>query len=245
MSYTCKMKLKVIQQNVCGREMYERNWSIQDYKELIKELKDKDPDIIFLTEFYYQQMYDVTQKILGEYELIGPISLSEYDANRKDLYATCVLAIKRTKVYKDKQIKLENMLEYRYICVDLSVEKNKTIKMLLMYIPQTYNAPKYRIEQKRKMIHSASIYAENNSNTLLFVGGDMNSDIDGKTTACIDEFEKLYNKMQDTDCKKEATWKGKRLDYALVNGIMGNSASTTPIKNRSDHKGLQTILELN
>lgn len=237
------MELVIVQQNVCGREMYNGTWRRQDYKQLIEVLKSKNPDIIFLTEFYYQQMYDITREILKGYEFIKPISLSEKYEKREGLYATCVLAIKRTKVIKDKQFELENMLDFRYICVNLKIGNGKIIKTLLMYVPQTYNAPN-RVKQKREMLCSANVYVTNNLDNLLFVGGDMNSDIDKKTTTCIDVFEELYNNMIDTDCKKEATWNGKRLDYALVSGMTPNSVQTTPIDTKSDHRGLLTVLKI-
>ena len=234
-------ELIIVQQNVCGRNIYERTWSIQDYEELIKEVKGKNPDIIFLTEFYYQQMYDVTKIILEGYEFIKPSRFSKNDEEQKGLYATCLLAIKKAKVTKDKQFELMNMLDLRYICVDLNIKNEKIMKTLLLYVPQTYNAPPYRVKQKEKMLRSTSNYVSGKYNNLLFVGGDMNSDIDGKTITCIDVFEEIYNKMVDTDCIKEATWKGKRLDYALVSEKIKNKVNTIPIKIKSDHRGLKTV----
>lgn len=243
------MELVIVQQNVCGRDIYEGNWSIQDYAELLKEVKGENPpDIIFLTEFYYQRMYGVTKKILKEYEFIKPLGLSEDDEKKEGLYATCILAIKRTKVTKDNQFKLKDMLVFRYICVDLKIIENKKVmKTLLMYVPQTYNADPARKEQKRKMLCSASKYVAENCEDLLFVGGDMNSDIDGNTTTCIKVFEQIYKNMIDTDCKKEATWKEKRLDYALVSRIIQNSVKkieTIPIETKSDHIGLRTVFSM-
>lgn len=238
------MKLVIIQQNVCGRNIYEGIWGTKDYEELIKEIKGKNPDVIFLTEFCYKKMFDITQKILDEYEFIKPISLLEDDENKEELYAACVLAVKRNKVKISNQYELKNMLDFRYICVDLNIENGKTIKALLMYVPQTYNTSKNRIEQKRKMLISANGYVTNNSNAILFIGGDMNSDIDGKTTTCINEFEELYEKMLDTDCKKEPTWNGKRLDYALTSNLMENAVKTIPFETKSDHIGLRTILSM-
>ena len=241
------MELVIIQQNVCGRDVYEGKRTIQNYEKLTNEVRDKNPDIIFLTEFYYQKMYSITQEILEGYEFIKPISLSEEDENNDDLYASCILAIKKTKVNIGERFKLENMLALRYICVDLKIKTGEVLKVLLMYVPQTYNATKYRVEQKRKMLISANEYVENNSNTLIFVGGDMNSDIDGRTTTCIEEFEQIYKKMIDTidtDHKKEATWKGKRLDYALVSESMKNPVNTIPVETQSDHKGLWTVLNI-
>lgn len=237
-------ELVIVQQNVRGRAIHDGVWSIQGYKELIKEVKGESPDIIFLTEFYYQQMYGVTQEILEGYEFIKPIGLSEDDEKKEGLYAACILAIKRTKVTKDNQFELENMLTYRYICVDLGIEDKIIIKTLLMYVPQTCKAKEYRVEQKRKMLCSASKYVAKNCDNLLFVGGDMNSDIDEKTTTCIDVFEQIYKKMIDTDCEKDATWKEKRLDYALVSRIMQGSVTTIPIKTKSDHKGLKTVFSV-
>ena len=160
-------ELVIVQQNVRGRDIYDGGWSIQDYEELIKEVKGESPDIIFLTEFYYQQMYGVTQKILEGYEFIKPIGLSEDDEKKEGLYAACILAIKRTKVTKDNQFELENMLAFRYICVNLNIENKKVMKTLLMYVPQTYKDSKNRVEQKRKMLCSASKYVAENCNTLL------------------------------------------------------------------------------
>lgn len=76
-------KLVIVQQNVRGRDIHNGVWSIQDYKELIKEVKGESPDIIFLTEFYYQLMYGVTKKILEGYDFIKPIGLSEDDEKKK------------------------------------------------------------------------------------------------------------------------------------------------------------------
>lgn len=148
---------------------------------------------------------------------------------------------KKTTVNKGERFELANMLDYRYICADLNIKTGKILKVLLMYVPQTYNATRYRVEQKRKMLVSANKYITRNSNTLIFVGGDMNSDIDGKITTCIKEFEQIYEKLIDTDCKKKATWKGKRLDYALVSKTMKSSVNTIPLETQSDHIGLRTV----
>lgn len=230
-----------MQQNVCGRNIYEGTWNIQDYEELIIEVKRENPDIIFFTEFYYQQMYDVTKRALEGYEFIKPSRFTRDNEKQEGLYATCVLAVRKDKVTIDKQIELINMLDLRYICVDLNIMNEIKMRTLLLYVPQTYNAPPYRVKQKEKMLSSTSDYISENCNNQLFVGGDMNSDIDGKTTTCIDVFEQIYKMMIDTDCKKEATWNGKRLDYALVSEKMQKTAKTIPIKTKSDHKGLKTV----
>ena len=94
------MELVIVQQNVCGRDVYEGKRNIQDYEILIKEVREENPDIIFLTEFYYREMYDITQEILEEYEFIKPVLLSEEDENKDGLYASCILAIKKTTVNK-------------------------------------------------------------------------------------------------------------------------------------------------
>ena len=49
-----RMELVIVQQNVCGRDVYEGKRNIQDYEILIKEVREENPDIIFLTEFYYR-----------------------------------------------------------------------------------------------------------------------------------------------------------------------------------------------
>lgn len=143
-------KLVIVQQNVRGRDIYDGGWSLQDYEELIKEVNGESPDIIFLTEFYYQQMYGVTQKILEGYEFIKPIGLSEEDEKKEGLYAACILAIKRTKVTKDNQFELENMLAFRYICVDLNIENKKVMKTLLMYVPQSIKTQRIELNKNEK-----------------------------------------------------------------------------------------------
>lgn len=235
------MELMMIQQNVCGKKLYDGSWSINDYVQLIKRIRNKKPDIVFFTEFYYWKMYDITQKIFKEYAFITPLSLSGSDKNDQSLYAACVFAIKQTKVNICRQRVLEDMLTLRHICVDIDVG-NQIIKMLLMYVPQTYNAD--RVKTKQKMLRSANTYVKENKNTFLFVGGDLNSDVDLETTSCIEEFKKLYNAMKDTDCKKEATWHDKRLDYALVAGIESDFVQSVPIKTSSDHLGIQTVFYL-
>ena len=92
------------------------------------------------------------------------------------------------------------------------------------------------------MLVSANKYITRNSNTLIFVGGDINSDIDGKTTTCIEDFKQIYDNLIDTDKReKKATWKGKRLDYALVSKTMKSSINTIPLETQSDHIGLRTV----
>ena len=144
------MELVIVQQNVCGRDVYEGKRNIEDYEILIKEVREENPDIIFLTEFYYREMYGITQEILEEYEFIKPVLLSEEDEKKDGLYASCILAIKKTTVNKGERFELANMLDYRYICTDLNIKTGKILKVLLMYVPQTYNATRYRVEQKRK-----------------------------------------------------------------------------------------------
>ena len=97
------------------------------------------------------------------------------------------------------------MLDVRYICVDLNIQNEKILRTLFLHVPQTYKASKDRIKQKEKMLSSTSDFVSENCNNLLFVGGDMNSDIDGKTTTCINVFEEIYKKLIDTDSKKRAT----------------------------------------
>ncbi len=234
-----RMELVIVQQNVCGRNLFEGKWSISDYEDLIKRIKEKNPDIIFLTEFYYQQMYNVTHKLFGDYEFIEPVLMTANDKNNNKLYASCVLAIKRNKVAVDKQFKLTNMLNFRYICVDLNIDDTEILKTLFMYVPQTCNSPEIR---KKSMLESACDYVSSNPDAYLFVGGDMNSDIDGETTTCIDEFKQIYKKMIDTDYKKHPTWNGKRLDYALISKTLERDYhyNTKPIKTTSDHLGLRT-----
>ena len=93
-------------------------------------MREENPDIIFLTEFYYRKMYGITQEILEEYEFIKTISLSKEDENTEGLYASCILAIKKTKVDKGERVKLANMLDFRYICVDLNIKTSKVLKIL-------------------------------------------------------------------------------------------------------------------
>ena len=66
------MELVIVQQNVCGRDVYEGKRNIQDYEILIKEVREENPDIIFLTEFYYREMYDITQEILSLIHISEP-----------------------------------------------------------------------------------------------------------------------------------------------------------------------------
>ncbi len=90
-------------------EMYmKEKRNIQDYEILIKEVREENPDIIFLTEFYYREMYDITQEILEEYEFIKPVLLSEEDENKDGLYASCILAIKKNAVNKGERFELAN-----------------------------------------------------------------------------------------------------------------------------------------
>lgn len=50
-------EIAIIQQNVRGRDIGNDGlWSMQDYKEMVKEIKNKCPDIVFLTEFYYKNL---------------------------------------------------------------------------------------------------------------------------------------------------------------------------------------------
>ena len=84
------MELVIVQQNVCGRDVYEGKRNILDYKKLIEKVREENPDIIFLSEFYYREMYGITREILEEYEFIKPVLLSEEDENKEGLFASCI-----------------------------------------------------------------------------------------------------------------------------------------------------------
>jgi len=92
------------------------------------------------------------------------------------------------------------------------------------------------------MLSAINAFVEENEGEMYFVGGDMNSDIDGKTTTYINEFEQIYKKMIDTDYKKRPTHNGKRLDYALISKTLESEYhyDTNLIETTSDHLGLCT-----
>lgn len=234
--------LVIIQQNACGRDVCNGTRSLQDHKRLIERLKLENTDVLFLSEFCYANMFATTKEALNDYEFVKPLALSTRDEHNENLSASCILAIKHSAVLTYTQTELANMLALRYICANLRFTQGATVNFLLTYMPQTYGTSPDRIKWKAKMFCSASQYVERNCALPLFVGGDMNSDIDGRTTSCISDFEKLYSSLTDTDREKKPTWNGKRLDYALVSYPLRGAAETEQFTTNSDHAALKTIL---
>lgn len=240
------MDIKIIQQNVCGEKLYKCKWRDEDFSMLIDFLIERDPDILFLTEFCHKKMIGTIQEKLPNFKFVMPKELSEKDKNSNSLYASCFMAYKNEKISIDPNLEgINDMLKLRYICGRVLCNDIELFKILFMYVPQTYNAPLNRIVAKRKMLNGAKYFINKNLEEKIFVCGDMNSDIDYCSTSCINDFAELYDLLIDTDIHKHPTWKYKRLDYALISKNKNISGETLPLKTNSDHAGLETVLHIN
>ena len=74
------MDIKIIQQNVCGEKLYKCKWRDEDFSMLIDFLIEREPDILFLTEFCHKKMIGIIQEKLPNYKFVTPKALSEKDS---------------------------------------------------------------------------------------------------------------------------------------------------------------------
>lgn len=237
------MTIKFIQQNVCGKDYGSEKWNRKDLDLLLDIIKEREADVLFLTEFFYKEMIVPLKEKFSDYTIVLPKKFTDEDKDNYNINSACILLFKKGDVEVDSNLySLDNMLDLRYICCDLKYQQKPIMKVLALYIPQTFN--NNRMKTKKEMLISAKKYVFNNLDSSVFVVGDMNSDVDYETTSCIDEFKNLYNILLDSDLKKEPTWNGKRLDYALISKDGGISAETHHFNTNSDHCGLETILKL-
>lgn len=239
------MDIKIIQQNVCGQKLHKGEWGEYNLEILIDNVNQRAPDILLLSEFCYKDMINIVNKYFSDYEFIVPKKLSEKNRNSGSLFACCFMAYKKEKfTFKPVSEEITDVFPFRYICGNFLCNGADLFKILLIYIPQTYNTFLDRVEDKRKMLKDIKKFVKININESVFIGGDMNSDIDNNSTSCIEEFTELYNLLIDTDIYKNPTWRKKRLDYALISKNENISAETYSFETNSDHKGLETILHI-
>lgn len=238
------MTIKFIQQNVCGKDYGSEKWNRKDFELLLDTIKEREADVLLLTEFFYKEMVVLLKEKFSDYTIVLPKKFTDEDKDNYNINSACALLYKKGDVEIDSNLhSIDNMLDLRYICCDLKYQQKRIMKVLALYIPQTFN--NNRMKTKKEMLISAKKYVFNNLDSPIFVVGDMNSDVDYETTSCISEFKNLYSILLDSDLKKEPTWNGKRLDYALISKDRGISAETYPFSTNSDHCGLETILTLN
>lgn len=123
----------------------------------------------------------------------------------------------------------------RYIEGIMKLPNSKSINLFLTHIPQTYVPEKEefryrdvlyyqeRVEYKAELLFAEYCFLNEHFNEDLFIGGDMNTEINGNTRLET-VFNKIYNKLIDTDIEKNnPTWKDKRLDYALFSSSVKNA----------------------
>lgn len=235
------MRITVLQQNANGNEP---DFSASDFEKLLNRLKKDDPDLLFFSEFRYRDMLATAKKALAGYRCVLPIEAQKDRDNGARSFmrakAACALFIKESAVTDISVTELSGMLAYRYICAEIRAYDRTKLKLLLLYVPQTYQ--NNRTSSKSVMLRKSALYISRNRYEPLFAGGDMNSDINRANTSCIEEFAGMYSLLRDTEPLGQPTWYGQRLDYALITNVPGLSAETSVKDTGVSHKALYTVL---
>lgn len=238
--------LSIMQQNI--------NRNNTDITQMMDMIMSYQPHLIFFSEFCEKtHRKTIIEHINSEYSIVYPKSYNEKKDNAAQI---CILAIK-----KDIGLKFISRprngitTSLRYVEGILKLSDSKSINLFLTHIPQTY-VPKEerfryedvlyyqeRVEYKAELLFAEYCFLNEHFNENLFIGGDMNTEINGNTRLET-VFSEVYNNLIDTDMEKEKpTWKGKRLDYALVSNSV-KKCTTCRINTTSDHVGLLSEIEL-
>ena len=234
-------KIVVYQQNMCGCDIEKRKKAL---KGMLTVLKDKKPDIIFLSEVAKDICPSLCE--IEGYAIIQPV----IDIAKGDT-AACLLMInvhtvkceneepQRSKKRNIVQLKMKRYIEaglrvrglyldcfFAYIqqCspniyTKYSEGKRRPYKYLEPEVKSIISDNQNNVEAKAEMLFGAYMFWTENRSNYTFVGGDLNTDLSNKNGRCKKIFEQLYNEMVDTIAEKhkgESTWNGERLDYALI-----------------------------
>lgn len=241
------MEIKIYQQNMCGNDKNKNLLSVLNgLKEVIKREK---PDAIFLSEVshsLYQDIKNDKEYKEYKYKIVQPVK----DIAKNDTAACLLLVKKRYAPDEAKKRRHIFMKKKRYIETTLQIG-NFQMECFFAYVQQcspTSNLKqnKKNIEAKAEMLFGAYLFLLENEGKNIFVGGDLNTDLDDPEAKCKGVFKLLYNEMEDTlsdEIKDKETHNGKRLDYALVSKSV--NCTTTYIERKetgSDHKGLLSTI---
>ena len=242
-------QLVIYQQNMCGYNKdisgKKRELHIREKNALIGLMKvwiSEKPDVIFLSEVS-NHLHNKINTIKG-YRFIEPVGkISENDT------AACLLAIKNEYQYNEKE-RCTILVNKRYVEGTLKIGDFR-LECFFAYVPQAYDNTNESIFRKRNMLDGIKDFLSENKNELLIIAGDLNTDINDENAKCKTEFCEILNFTVDTvadESKKESTWNGKRLDYALISSNLGKEYTCTTeyvSDTGSDHKGLLTVMTKN
>lgn len=238
--------LRIIQQNI--------DRSNTNINKMISTILSYQPHLIFFSEFNEKiHRKTIVERINSEYIIIYPKSYNEKMDKSSQI---CILAIKKNVGLKFiPQSRNGITTRLRYIEGILKLSDSKSINLFLTHIPQTYVPKKEkfsysdvcyyqeRVEYKAELLFAEYCFLNEHFNENLFIGGDMNTEINGNTRLET-IFNEVYTKLIDSDIEKnKPTWKDKRLDYALVSNSV-KKCTTARINTTSDHICLLSEIEL-
>lgn len=226
-------------------------------KTLMETLLEKNPDIIFFSEFCYaNHKVDVVDRLSENYEIILPFEFNENDMKNRNLTSACMLAVKKESGgSKFKPRSRANIQQkYRYI-EGTYTDKDYSIECFFAYVQQLYvdkrNVNKYKevddylekAEKKANMLFEMYRFSQENKSKNFFIGGDLNTDINRKNARMRFIFSPLYEEVVDT--YNYPTWKGQHLDYALISKSLNDQCqcTTISIETNSDHLALCTEIK--
>lgn len=244
--------LRICQQNL--------SWRNEKIEELVDTLLHKEPQVLLFSEFCYstytpkeeQKAYEVHHKdkivkrLRDEgYDFYWPYACK--DSERPEYLKNCqkglicAMAVKKEIRFHQRERK-DITVNARYIEGELILENKGSIEILFVYVPQAYN--NNREKEKKNMLEQARCFWNDNKDKKAFIGGDFNTEINGKTS-CEDTFKSLYRDAKDT-ANHEPTWKDRCLDYALVSkSLYDCGCKTELLETTSDHKALLTEITMN
>ncbi|MBE7052118.1 MAG: endonuclease/exonuclease/phosphatase family protein [Ruminococcaceae bacterium] len=125
------------------------------------------------------------------------------------------------------------------------------LNVFLAYVQQcaSWYGLQKKIAKKAEMISKACYFVDEHKGENVFIGGDMNTDLNDPKARCGELFRCLKSRLIDTAVDNsgnaQSTWKGKyRLDYALVSKNISEKCSTEYINvDEKDHVALLTTIK--
>lgn len=228
-----------------------------DIPSLLDTLLKEDPDVFFFEEFcYYAHAESIVDRLsrLG-YRVILPYGFEERDKTNPRITAACMLAVKSEHQFLQR-CRPGIQQSYRYIEGTLLPSgSDRPIECFFAYVQQLYwnerqghhsayavNTLMHKAEMKANMLFEMYRFFEENRTGRVFIGGDLNTNIDSDSARMRSLFQALYDNTADTHLSKSPTWNGQRLDYALVSKELFAEAicETVGIATSSDHLALCT-----
>jgi endonuclease/exonuclease/phosphatase (EEP) superfamily protein YafD len=218
-------------------------------KELAKIALQDDPDFIFISDWAPVKMSSLTENLQNEkYKIYLPNGFE----NEKELWrwtSISAMAIREGTVFSQTYLDESKFpTNYRYISGVLQKEKEDTINVLGVHIPQVDTPDECHLFRKRKMLNVTRDYMAVNTKNRALVFGDFNSGSlkeGDEPFYCQKEFDDLMGRgWFDTNIADVKTYGNKKIDHCFASPFLVSEDEYAVImvprnigyKNLTDHK---------